>query len=103
MESIRGLVAEKPVVVFSRSSCCMSHSIQSLISGYGANVTVYELDQMSNGQEIEKALSSQLGCKPTVPAVFIAQQLVGGANQVMSLQVKNQLAPLLRKAGAIWI
>ncbi|XP_010413219.1 PREDICTED: monothiol glutaredoxin-S6 [Camelina sativa] len=102
MESVKSLVADKPVVIFSKSSCCMSHSIQTLISGFGAKMTVYELDQFSNGQEIEKALV-QMGCKPSVPAVFIGQQLIGGANQVMTLQVKNQLAALLRRAGAIWV
>ncbi|ESQ36629.1 hypothetical protein EUTSA_v10009174mg [Eutrema salsugineum] len=102
MEKISNLLEDKPVVIFSRSSCCMSHTIKSLISGYGANPTVYELDEMSNGPEIERALV-ELGCKPTVPAVFIGQQLIGGANQLMSLQVRNQLASLLRRAGAIWI
>ncbi|KAF8117895.1 hypothetical protein N665_0008s0233 [Sinapis alba] len=102
MESIRSLVADKPVVIFSKSTCCMSHSIQTLISGFGAKMTVYELDQLSNGQEMEKALK-QMGCKPSLPAVFIGEQLIGGANQVMTLQVKNQLAALLKRAGAIWV
>ena len=65
-------------------------------------MTVYELDQLSNGQEMEKALK-QMGCNPSVPAVFIGEQLIGGANQVMTLQVKNQLAALLTRAGAIWV
>ncbi|CAF2060117.1 BnaC06g18660D [Brassica napus] len=102
MESIRSLVADNPVVIFSKSTCCMSHSIQTLISGFGAKMTVYELDQLSNGQEMEKALK-QMGCNPSVPAVFIGEQLIGGANQVMTLQVKNQLAALLKRAGAIWV
>ncbi|XP_010481465.1 PREDICTED: monothiol glutaredoxin-S1-like [Camelina sativa] len=102
MEKISNLLEDKPVVIFSKTSCCMSHTIKSLISGYGANPTVYELDAMSNGAEVERALA-ELGCKPTVPAVFIGQQLVGGANQLMSLQVRNQLGSLLRRAGAIWI
>ncbi|KAF3518247.1 hypothetical protein DY000_02061996 [Brassica cretica] len=80
----------------------MSHSIQTLISGFGAKMTVYELDQLSNGQEMEKALK-QMGCNPSVPAVFIGEQLIGGANQVMTLQVKNQLTALLKRAGAIWV
>uniref|UniRef100_A0A6M2EM75 Glutaredoxin domain-containing protein n=1 Tax=Populus davidiana TaxID=266767 RepID=A0A6M2EM75_9ROSI len=102
MDMVRRLVADRPVVVFSRSTCCMSHSIKTLISSFGANPTVYELDQIPNGKKIEKALV-QLGCQPSVPAVFIGQEFVGGDKQVMSLQVKNELAPLLRKAGAIWI
>ncbi|KAF2593303.1 hypothetical protein F2Q70_00044286 [Brassica cretica] len=51
---------------------------------------------------MEKALK-QMGCNPSVPAVFIGEQLIGGANQVMTLQVKNQLAALLKRAGAIWV
>ncbi|EOX94966.1 hypothetical protein QUC31_004780 [Theobroma cacao] len=102
MEVVTRMVADRPVVIFSRSSCCMSHTIKTLISGFGANPTVYELDEIQNGQQVERALQ-QMGCKPSVPAVFIGQQLIGGPNQVMTLQVKNQLVPLLIRAGAIWI
>ncbi|CAN1354369.1 Monothiol glutaredoxin-S1 [Linum perenne] len=71
----------------------MCHTIKALISGYGANPTVYELDQMAEG----------LGCQPSVPAVFIGQKLVGSEKQVMSLHVQNQLVPMLMQAGAIWL
>uniref|UniRef100_A0A6N2N1L3 Glutaredoxin domain-containing protein n=1 Tax=Salix viminalis TaxID=40686 RepID=A0A6N2N1L3_SALVM len=103
MDIVRRLVADRPVVIFSRSTCCMSHSIKTLISSFGANPTVYELDKIPNGKQIEKALVQQLGCQPSVPAVFIAQEFVVGDKQVMSLQVRNELGPLLMKAGAIWI
>ncbi|XP_050365925.1 monothiol glutaredoxin-S6-like [Argentina anserina] len=103
MDTITSMVTGKPVVIFSRSTCCMSHSIVSLITGYGANPTVYELDQIPNGQAVEKVLVEQLKCDPSVPAVYIGQQFVGGANQVMTLQLRNQLAPMLLAANAIWI
>ncbi|XWS46707.1 hypothetical protein CRYUN_Cryun14cG0091300 [Craigia yunnanensis] len=102
MEVVTRMVADRPVVIFSRSTCCMSHTIKTLISGFGANPTVYELDEIQNGQQIDRALQ-QMGCNPSVPAVFIGEQLIGGPNQVMTLQVKNQLVPLLIRAGAIWI
>ncbi|KAJ8898823.1 hypothetical protein K2173_007248 [Erythroxylum novogranatense] len=102
MDIVKRLVAERPVVIFSKSTCCMSHSIRTLICSFGANPTVYELDKIPNGQVVEKALS-QLGCQPSVPAVFIGQEFVGGDQQVMSLQVKNQLGTMLKNAGAIWI
>lgn len=102
MEILRALVNEKPVVIFSKSSCCMSHSMKQLISSYGANPAVYELDEMPNGWEIEKALM-KLGRRPIVPTVFIGQRLVGGANDIISLQVQGKLAPQLMEAGAIWI
>ncbi|GMJ01092.1 hypothetical protein like AT3G62930 [Hibiscus trionum] len=102
MEMVPRMIADRPVVIFSRSTCCMSHTIKTLISGFGANPTVYELDEIQNGQQVERELQ-KMGCKPSVPVVFIGQQLVGGPKQVMTLQVKNQLAPLLIGAGAIWI
>ncbi|MBA0736859.1 hypothetical protein Gogos_010348, partial [Gossypium gossypioides] len=101
MEMVTRMVADRPVGIFSRTTCCMSHTIKTLISGFGANPTVYELDKVPYGGQIERALQ-QMGCKPSVPVVFIGQQLIGGPNQVMSLQVKNQLVPLLIRAGAIW-
>lgn len=73
-----------------------------LINKYGANVTVYQLDDMSNGQEVDKALQ-RLGLKPSVPAAFIGQKLVGGAKEIISLQVQGKLVPLLKEAGAIWV
>ena len=99
---IASLVGERPVVIFSRSSCCISHSIKTLFYNFGANPTVYELDEIPNGHQIEAALV-QMGCQPSVPVVFIGQKLVGGANAVMSLHLQSQLVPMLIRARAIWV
>ncbi|KAG4916602.1 hypothetical protein AAZX31_19G194600 [Glycine max] len=102
MDVITSMVAEKPVVIFSKSTCCLSHSMTSLIRSFGANPTVHELDEMANGQQIESALL-QMGCQPSVPTVFIGQRFIGGSKKIMSLHVRNELVPLLKNAGAIWI
>ncbi|XP_011013754.1 PREDICTED: monothiol glutaredoxin-S6-like [Populus euphratica] len=102
MDVVNVMIQGKPVVIFRKSSCCMSHSVESLIRGFGANLTVYELDRITNGHQIERALV-QLGFRQSLPAVFIGQQLVGNERQVMSLHVQNQLVPLLIQAGAIWM
>ncbi|ESW35063.1 hypothetical protein PHAVU_001G203500 [Phaseolus vulgaris] len=102
MDMITSMVAEKPVVIFSKSTCCLSHSMTSLIRSFGANPTVHELDEMANGQQIESALL-QMGCQPSVPAVFIGQRFIGGSKKIMSLHLRNELIPLLMNAGAIWI
>ncbi|KAF5731475.1 Thioredoxin superfamily protein [Tripterygium wilfordii] len=99
--SLRGMVGSSPLVIFSRSNCCMSHTVVTLISNFGANPTVYELDQIQNGQQIERALQ-QLGYR-NVPVVFIGQQLIGGEQQVMSLHLRKELVPLLKRAGALWL
>ncbi|KAG5063201.1 hypothetical protein JHK85_004384 [Glycine max] len=90
MDLITSMVAERPVVIFSKSTCCLSHSMTTLIRSFGANPTIYELDEMTNGQQIESALL-QMGCQPSVPAVFIGQQFIGGSKRVMSLHLRNEL------------
>ena len=102
MDIVNRLVEQKPLVIFTKSCCCISHSVMQLISSYGANATVYQLDEMSNGKEVENALQ-KLGLRPGVPAVFIGQKLVGGANEIISLQVQGRLVPALKKAGALWV
>ncbi|KAK7355738.1 hypothetical protein VNO80_14999 [Phaseolus coccineus] len=102
MDLLASLYADKPVVIFSKSNCCISHSVKALLRSFGANMNVIEVDNMANGQQIETALI-QLGCRPTVPAVFIGQQLIGGADELIRLNVQNELAQLLLRAGAIFI
>ncbi|XP_010694079.1 monothiol glutaredoxin-S1 [Beta vulgaris subsp. vulgaris] len=102
MDVVNRLVEDKALVIFTRSSCCISHSVLQLISSYGANATVYELDDMLNGQEVDKTLQ-RLGLRPSVPAVFIGQKLVGGAKEIISLQVQGKLTSMLKEAGAIWV
>ncbi|GKB55250.1 monothiol glutaredoxin-S4-like protein [Tanacetum coccineum] len=69
MDRVQRMVSERPVVIFSKSSCIMSHTVKSLFNDFGVNPTVYELDEIARGPEIEQALSG-LGYS-TVPAVFI--------------------------------
>ncbi|KAG6593951.1 Monothiol glutaredoxin-S2, partial [Cucurbita argyrosperma subsp. sororia] len=102
METVNKLVSDRPVVVFSKNSCCMSHTVKSLLCDFGVNPTVYELDELPGGHEIEQALI-RIGCSPAVPVVFIGDQLIGGANEVMSLHLKRNLIPMLRRAGALWV
>ncbi|XP_070057929.1 monothiol glutaredoxin-S2-like [Nicotiana tomentosiformis] len=102
MDMVMKLGAQSPVVIFSRSTCCMSHTIETLIRNFGANPTVYELDRLQNGKELERALV-ELGCQPSVPAVFIGNELVGGSNEIMSLNIRGKLKQLLIRANAIWV
>lgn len=102
MALVTRLGGEYSVVIFSKSSCSMSHSIKTLISSFGANPTVYEIDENPNGHEMEMELKA-LGRKPSVPAVFIGQELIGGSSEVFSLHLKGKLVPLLLNANAIWV
>ncbi|KAH0682125.1 hypothetical protein KY289_019877 [Solanum tuberosum] len=101
MDMVMKLGTSSAVVIFTKSSCCISHSIETLIRSFGANPTIYELDTHPNGKKMEKALM-KLGCQPT-PAIFIGKELVGGANEIMSLNVRGKLKKLLIRANAIWV
>ncbi|KAL8475005.1 hypothetical protein ACS0TY_030691 [Phlomoides rotata] len=102
MDTVMELGTGNAVVIFSKTSCCMSHTIVMLIRSFGANPIVYELDHRPDGVQMEKALMG-LGCSPSVPAVFIGKKFVGGSDEIMSLNIKGKLKPLLMKANAIWM
>lgn len=102
MESVTIMVSQRPVVIFSKTSCCISHTVKSLLQDFGVSPVVYELDEIPGGREIEAALA-RLGHNPVVPVVFIGGELVGGANEVMSLHLQRNLRPMLTRAGAMWV
>ncbi|XP_062150289.1 monothiol glutaredoxin-S7 [Alnus glutinosa] len=102
MESVTRMTSERPVVIFSKSSCCMCHTIKTLFKELGVNTAVYELDEIPRGRDIEQALA-RLGRSPSVPAVFIGGELVGGSNEVMSLHLNRSLVPMLKRVGALWL
>ncbi|XP_030463158.1 monothiol glutaredoxin-S4-like [Syzygium oleosum] len=102
MDRVNRMVSERPVVIFSKSTCCMCHTVKMLFREFGVNPMVHELDEMPRGREIEQALS-RLGRSPTVPVVFISGELVGGTNEVMSLHLNRSLIPRLIQAGAMWV
>ncbi|XP_010243569.1 PREDICTED: monothiol glutaredoxin-S11-like [Nelumbo nucifera] len=95
MEKVMRLAAEKGVVIFSKSSCCMCYAVKILFHELGVNPIVHEIDQDPEGKEMERALC-RLGCNAPVPAVFIGGKLVGSTNEVMSLHLGGSLIPLLR-------
>ncbi|KAD3068844.1 hypothetical protein E3N88_36724 [Mikania micrantha] len=82
MTTVKRLVADNPLVIFSKASCSISHSIKTLIRNFGANPTVYELDEITNGELVETELLG-LGCSPSVPVVYIGKKMVGGANELI--------------------
>lgn len=94
------LASEHEVVVFTRSSCSMCHTMTSLMADLRVNVLVHELDNDPRGKEMERALLKILGRGPAVPAVFIGGRLVGGVDNVMSLHLRGELVPMLKSAIA---
>ena len=98
---IRDLASKKAAVIFTKSSCCMCHSIKALFYELGASPAVHEIDHDTNGREMEYALQ-RLGCSPSVPAVFIGGKYIGSAKDIISLHVDGSLKEKLIEARAIW-
>ena len=82
------MVSQRPVVIFSKTSCCISHTVKSLLQDFGVSPVVYELDEIPRGRDIEAALA-KLGHNPVVPAVFIGGKLVGGANTTRKTAISD--------------
>ena len=101
MDRLNELAKTKAAVIFAKSSCCMCHSIVTLFHDLGANPAVYEIDHDPRGREMELALQ-RLGCKPTVPAVFIGGRFVGSTKDVLAAHLKGSLKAMLIDAKAIW-
>ncbi|KAF5744161.1 glutaredoxin-C11 [Tripterygium wilfordii] len=101
MDRVRELASMKAAVIFTKSTCCMSHSIKTLFYDLGASPAIHELDRDDRGKEMERALQT-LGCNPTVPAVFIGGRFVGSARDVLSLHLDGSLKQKLIDANAIW-
>ncbi|KAH1195551.1 Glutaredoxin-C11 [Glycine soja] len=102
MDRVKDLASKKAAVIFTKSSCCMCHSIKQLFYELGASPAVHELDNDSYGKEMEWALRG-MGCNPSVPAVFIGGKFVGSSKDVISLHVDGSLKQLLMDAKAIWL
>ncbi|RRT35210.1 hypothetical protein B296_00058446 [Ensete ventricosum] len=102
MDKVRKLVSQRAVVVFSISSCCICHTVKSLLHDLGVNAAVHELDEEPRGREMEKALAVLVRRNPVVPLVFIGGKLVGSTDRIMSLHLGGKLVPLLHEAGALW-
>ncbi|BBN11287.1 glutaredoxin 3 [Marchantia polymorpha subsp. ruderalis] len=103
VERVERLAAENAVVVFSLSSCCMCHVVKRLFCSLGVGPTVYELDDMNGGAELERALRKLVGDSQAVPAVFVGGKLLGGLDRVMAAHISGALIPQLKEAGALWL
>lgn len=116
---VERLVQENAVVVFSKSDCCMSLVVKRLFSNLGVGPFECELDQESDGADIEAALQQLLlnsagssgrdhdddddDPPAAVPTVFVGGELLGGVDTVMSTHLSGDLVSRLRNAGALWL
>ncbi|RYP40900.1 hypothetical protein DL767_001381 [Monosporascus sp. MG133] len=91
------IIDENGVAVFSKSYCVYSNATKRLLDSFGAKYYLLELDQVSDGSEIQDALQEISGQR-TVPNIFINHKHIGGNSDI---QARKDLRDLLAEAGAI--
>ncbi|KZT30986.1 glutaredoxin [Neolentinus lepideus HHB14362 ss-1] len=89
-------VSDNTIAIFSKSYCPYCKRAKALITSKFPNVPtkIYELDEMSEGGEIQEYLLEKTGQR-TVPNIFINKKHVGGCDAVTSLDSKGKLAELV--------
>ncbi|KAL8522236.1 hypothetical protein ACS0TY_012393 [Phlomoides rotata] len=92
---LQRLISENPVIIFSRSSCCMCHVMKRLLSTVGVHPTVIQLEE----DEVAALDDGASG----VPALYIGGACVGGLESLVALHLSNNLVPKLVEVGALRI
>jgi monothiol glutaredoxin len=103
-DRIRGTIEQEPVVAFIKGTheqayCGNSDRALQALRGVGAGFATVDVLPDPRIREELSALSDW----PTIPQVFVAGELVGGADIVQELAVTGQLeATLDEKLGESW-
>ncbi|KAK8657049.1 hypothetical protein V6N13_035312 [Hibiscus sabdariffa] len=99
LDKVKRIVSSTPVVVFSKTYCGYCNRVKQLLTQLGASYKTIELDEESDGGEMQAALTEWTGQR-TVPNVFIGGTHIGGCDSVMAKHQAGQLVNLLTDAGA---
>ncbi|XP_075504183.1 glutaredoxin-C6-like [Primulina tabacum] len=100
---IQRLISENPLIIFSRSSCCMCHVMKHLLSTIGVYPTVIELEEDEITTLIQRETSDDATSAGAsgVPALYIGGVCVGGFESLAALHLSNNLVPKLVEVGAL--
>ncbi|KAL2545011.1 Glutaredoxin-C6 [Forsythia ovata] len=106
---IQRLISENPVIIFSRSSCCMCHVMKHLLLNNGVHPTVIELEEdeigaINNNNQVAPAVDGGDGDGDGdggggAPALYIGGALVGGLKDLVALHLSGHLVPKLIEVG----
>ncbi|KAK4747027.1 hypothetical protein SAY87_026064 [Trapa incisa] len=105
-DKIQRLISEHPVIIFSRSACCMCHAMKKLLATIGVNPTVIELDDDEIGAlpvPPDPTSPHAVPRSSLPPAVFIGGSWVGGLESLVALHLSGHLVPKLVEIGALWV
>ncbi|WFD21332.1 hypothetical protein MCAP1_003593 [Malassezia caprae] len=93
------LISEHVVAVFSKSYCPYCSRAKQVVSSLNlspSQVGTVELDEMSEGADIQAYLQQKTGQR-TVPNIFVHGQHLGGCDDLLRAQQSGELEKLLGK------
>ncbi|KAF9667887.1 hypothetical protein SADUNF_Sadunf15G0069900 [Salix dunnii] len=99
VKKAKELASSAPVFVFSKTYCGYCNRVKQLLTQVGATYKFIELDELSDGSQIQSALAHWTGLG-TVPNVFIGGKHIGGCDTIVEKHKRNELLPLLQDAAA---
>jgi len=94
-EYVDNLIKNENIVVFSKTYCPYCDATKDLLDSLNCKYKVLELDEMSNGREIQDYLYTITNQK-TVPNTFIRGQHIGGNDKLQAKHKSGKLVPLLQ-------
>eukprot|EP00005_Dracoamoeba_jomungandri_P005230 CAMPEP_0174261688 /NCGR_PEP_ID=MMETSP0439-20130205/11825_1 /TAXON_ID=0 /ORGANISM="Stereomyxa ramosa, Strain Chinc5" /LENGTH=98 /DNA_ID=CAMNT_0015346215 /DNA_START=9 /DNA_END=305 /DNA_ORIENTATION=+ len=94
--AVESLISANKVMIFSKSYCPYCTACKSLFTNLSQPFHAVELDQESNGAEIQATLKEMTG-QGTVPNVFISGKHIGGNSDCQEKAQSGDLQKLLGK------
>jgi len=91
---VKSQVESNKVVVFSKSYCPFCSKTKALFEDLGVEATVFELNEMDDGADIQDALLDITGQR-TVPNTFINGKHIGGNDDVQRANSAGGLKEML--------
>lgn len=104
--SVNKMISENAVIVFGRRGCCMCHVVKRLLLGHGVNPTVFEVEEeceIGVVDELMKMIGEGDQDQIQFPVVFVGGKVFGGLEKVMATHISDELVPILKQAGALWL
>lgn len=91
-------ISKNKVMMFSKTTCPFCTKIKDLFKNLNVEFQVLELDQISNGADLQNALLEVSGQK-TVPNIYINSKHLGGCDDTLKAQAENRLLPMINDDG----
>ena len=82
------------VTIYTKAYCPYCVRAKSVLDNKGVNYTEIRIDDQP---ELRPQMIERAGGRTTVPQIFIGEQHIGGCDDMLALDARGQLDPLLNK------